>query len=195
MQPFSNASPSEAWTARSRPARERMRGRTLVPAAADAGRRTRWRRGRRAVRVRRRVVLRRRPRKLPRRPRRAPSIAWQLPSRSFRGAAPAPHDRTDLSRSDLRSAAEPLGRAGRRFSASASRSRGGAVVTSSSSRRAVVAAMSSTARSNASVFARDGFCIPLTLRTYWSAASRISASVVDGSKLWSVLMFRHMAGA
>src|SRR4051794_13103679 len=32
MQPFSNVSPSEAWTARSRPARERMRGRTLVPA-------------------------------------------------------------------------------------------------------------------------------------------------------------------
>ena len=41
----------------------------------------------------------------------------------------------------------------------------------------------STARSNASSFAREGFVIPLTLRTYWSAAARISSSVVGGSKL------------
>jgi hypothetical protein len=30
------------------------------------------------------------------------------------------------------------------------------------------------------------------LRTYWSAEARISSSVAGGSKLWSVLMFRHM---
>jgi hypothetical protein len=30
------------------------------------------------------------------------------------------------------------------------------------------------------------------LRTYCSAAARISSSVAGGSKLWSVLMFRHM---
>lgn len=54
-------------------------------------------------------------------------------------------------------------------------------------------AMSSTARPNASSFAFDGFVEPLTLRTYWSAAARISSSVAGGSKLWSVLMFRHMA--
>jgi hypothetical protein len=30
------------------------------------------------------------------------------------------------------------------------------------------------------------------LRTYWSAADRISSGEAGGSKLWSVLMFRHM---
>jgi hypothetical protein len=30
------------------------------------------------------------------------------------------------------------------------------------------------------------------LRTYWSAAAWISSSVAGGSKLWRVLMFRHM---
>ena len=77
--------------------------------------------------------------------------------------------------------------------ASTSRSRGGAFVTSSSSRRLVIAATSSTARSKAGSLALDGFCEPLTLRTYWSAAPRTSSSVAGGSKLWSVLMFLHMA--
>ncbi len=66
-------------------------------------------------------------------------------------------------------------------------------VTSSSSRRLVIAATSSTARSKAGSLAFDGFCEPLTLRTYWSAAARTSSSVAGGSKLWSVLMFLHMA--
>ena len=56
-------------------------------------------------------------------------------------------------------------------------------------------AISSTARANTSSFAFDGFVAPLTLRTYWSAAARISSSVAAGSKLWSVLMFRHMPRA
>ena len=55
-----------------------------------------------------------------------------------------------------------------------------------------MAATSSTARSKASVFACEGFENPLILRTYWSADARISSSLAGGSKLWSVLMLRHM---
>ena len=54
---------------------------------------------------------------------------------------------------------------------------------SAASRWAVEWATSSTARLNASSFACEGLVKPLTLRTYWSAASRISSSVVAGSKL------------
>ena len=67
-----------------------------------------------------------------------------------------------------------------------------AVVTSDPSRRFVAAATSSTARANASSFARDGFEKPLTFRTYCSAAACTSCSVAGGSKLYSVWMFRHM---
>ena len=56
-----------------------------------------------------------------------------------------------------------------------------------------MAATASTARSKASALARDGLVKPLILRTYWSAAAWTSSSVAGGSKLWSVLMFRHMA--
>src|SRR5205823_3964221 len=65
-------------------------------------------------------------------------------------------------------------------------------VTSSSRSRLDTSATSSTARSNASSFAREGFVNPLILRTYWSAAARTSSSVAGGSKLKSVWMFRHM---
>jgi 4'-phosphopantetheinyl transferase superfamily len=58
----------------------------------------------------------------------------------------------------------------RRRSASTSRSRGAADVTSSARSRSVAIATAATARSQASAFAFDGFCIPLTLRTYWTAA-------------------------
>src|SRR5207248_6275990 len=61
-------------------------------------------------------------------------------------------------------------------SASRSRSRGAAEVTSSSSRREEASTTASTARANASSFARDGFENPLILRTYWSAAARTSSS-------------------
>ena len=90
------------------------------------------------------------------------------------------------------SAAEARLGPGAGTSASTSRSRGAAVVTSAASNSLVMAATSSTARSNTASFAFDGFCDPLTLRTYWSAAARTSSSVAGGSKLWSVLMFRHM---
>src|SRR5581483_5120296 len=86
---------------------------------------------------------------------------------------------------DPRHAAVPKRAAERalRFSASASRSRGGALVTSSPSRRDVTAATSATARSNAASFAFDGLVIPLTLRTNCSAAACTSSSVVGGAKL------------
>ena len=55
-----------------------------------------------------------------------------------------------------------------------------------------MAATSATARANTASFAFEGFADPLTLRTYWSAAALTSSGVAGGSKLWSVLMFRHM---
>jgi hypothetical protein len=47
---------------------------------------------------------------------------------------------------------------------------GGALVTSSLSNRIETSATASTARWNASAFARDGFVDPLIFRTYCSAA-------------------------
>ena len=44
----------------------------------------------------------------------------------------------------------------------------------------------------ASSLALEGLVDPLILRTYWSAAASISSWLAGGSKLWSVLMFRHM---
>jgi deazaflavin-dependent oxidoreductase (nitroreductase family) len=69
------------------------------------------------------------------------------------------------------------------------------VVVRSASRRDVAAVTASTALSNASWFAREGFVVPLILRTYWSAASWTSSWVAGGAKLWSVRMFRHMPTA
>src|SRR4051812_5536038 len=83
----------------------------------------------------------------------------------------------------------------RAFTASTSRSLGGAVVTSESSSRVEAAATSATARSKASALARDGFVAPLILRTYCRAAARISSSVAAGSKFESGRMFRHMTGS
>src|SRR5680860_677611 len=78
------------------------------------------------------------------------------------------------------------------FAASTSRSFGGAVVVRSSSRRWVTSATSSTARSKASWLACEGLVVPLTLRTYWTAAAYTSACVAAGSKLCRVRMLRHM---
>ena len=58
----------------------------------------------------------------------------------------------------------------------------------------MIAAISFTALSNAALFCADGFCIPLTLRTNWSADASISACVAGGAKLKRSLMFRHMEG-
>ena len=59
------------------------------------------------------------------------------------------------------------------------------------SRRATTAT-SSTAWSNAAALACEGFVNPLSFRTNWAEAARISSSVAGGSKLKSVLMLRHM---
>src|SRR5262249_27904718 len=80
----------------------------------------------------------------------------------------------------------------RAFAASTSRSRGGAVVTRASSNSCATCATCSTARLNAAWFALDGRVNPLSLRTNCRADARISSSVAGGSKLCSVLMFRHM---
>ncbi len=78
------------------------------------------------------------------------------------------------------------------LAASISRLRGSALVTRSSMSRRATPATSSTARSNTGWLAFDGAVNPLSLRTNWTDAARISASVAGGSKLKSVRMFRHM---
>src|SRR5881275_1097549 len=112
MQPLSNAEPSDAWTARRRPARERMRGKTLVP---DGGR---WRTtntlasrsaGSSCTTARRASTP---PAEAPTTTTSCP-FGWVAASKwSFRRAASAPHDRTDPRRSGLRGLAEALGRPG-----------------------------------------------------------------------------------
>src|SRR5712691_11655597 len=57
------------------------------------------------------------------------------------------------------------------------------------------AVTSSTARSKTSSLVRDGRVAPLSLRTNWIAAARISSSVADGSKFARVLILRHIAGS
>src|SRR6478609_10886662 len=76
---------------------------------------------------------------------------------------------------------------------STSRSLGGAVVVRWSSRCCVACATASTASSNAAWLAWLGLVLPLTLRTYCSAAARTSSEVAAGSKLWSCRMLRHMS--
>ncbi len=80
------------------------------------------------------------------------------------------------------------------LAASSSRSLGWAVVSRLSNRRRATAATWSTAVSKASRFAFEGALKPDSLRTNWSAASRISSFVAGGSKLNSVLMLRHIGG-
>ena len=72
------------------------------------------------------------------------------------------------------------------------RKRGGAVLLSSRISRLAAAVTSSTARSKTSSFVRDGRVAPLSLRTNWMAAARISSSLADGSKFARVLILRHM---
>lgn len=53
-------------------------------------------------------------------------------------------------------------------------------------------AICSTAKSNASALAWEGFVVPAILRTYCNAAAWTSSEVAAGSKLWRVRMFLHM---
>src|ERR1700744_6581345 len=80
----------------------------------------------------------------------------------------------------------------RALSASVCRSRAGAWVCSEIRRRRAEAETSATARSNASALACEGLLKPESFRTNCSAEAWISSSVAGGSKLNSVLMFRHM---
>ena len=73
------------------------------------------------------------------------------------------------------------------FAASVSRLRGSAWVTRPWISRCAAAVTSATACSNAASLAREGTENPLSLRTNWSDAARISRSVAGGSKLKRVL--------
>src|ERR1700712_962584 len=64
-----------------------------------------------------------------------------------------------------------------------------------SSRCRVACSTSATAWSKAAWFACEGRVDPLILRTYWTAAACTSSRVAGGSKLWRVLMLRHMPRA
>src|SRR6266853_866546 len=78
------------------------------------------------------------------------------------------------------------------FAASSSLRLGGAVVSSEWTRRAATAVISSTADKNEFSFALDGLLKPLIFLTNCSEAARISSGVTGGSKLKSVLIFRHI---
>ena len=80
----------------------------------------------------------------------------------------------------------------RPLAASSIRSFGAALVSSAPSNLRDAAAISSTAARNAASLAFEGVLKPLTLRTYCNEAARISSSLTGGSKLKSVLMFRHI---
>ena len=79
------------------------------------------------------------------------------------------------------------------LAASSSRLLFGALVSSALNSRAEAAAISSTALRNAASLAFEGLLNPLTLRTNCSDAARISSSVTGGSKLKSILIFRHIS--
>jgi len=69
----------------------------------------------------------------------------------------------------------------RAFAAASSRVSGFAEGTNSSNKDRVVAAISSTARSKTAALALEGARLPDSLRTYWSAAARISSSEAGGA--------------
>src|SRR5215831_599546 len=78
------------------------------------------------------------------------------------------------------------------FAASSCRFLGAPLVSSDPSSCAEILAMSLTAELKAASFIFDGLLNPVIFRTNWTDAARISSSVAGGSKLNSVLMFRHI---
>jgi len=107
-----------------------------------------------------------------------------------------------VSEADVGAGFQPCARvpnrsADRSFAAAAtsSRLRGAALVDNESISLRATAAVSLMARSNAASFAFEGALNPLSLRTNCSDAARISSSVAGGSKLKSVLMFRHIVSS
>src|SRR6476646_7967754 len=101
--------------------------------------------------------------------------------------APTRQIRQMYVQSPNRSAARALA-----LAASSSRFLGGALVSSECRNRAETPATSSTAARNTASLAFDGLVNPLIFLTNCNDAARISSSVTGGSKLKSVLMFRHM---
>lgn len=75
---------------------------------------------------------------------------------------------------------------------STSRFLGPALVFSASSSSADALVIESTAASKAASLTFEGLLKPLTLRTYCTAAARISSCDAGGSKLNSGLIFRHI---
>src|SRR6185295_15221383 len=103
----------------------------------------------------------------------------------------ASDDHPDATIRDLRA----LHRA-RARSRSPSRVRGGPLLLIFARTFAVASATSRTAFSKASVSAFAGpFVLPVTFRTYCSAAAWISSGVVGGSKWWRTRMLRHTPSA
>src|SRR6266849_4188487 len=88
----------------------------------------------------------------------------------------------------------PKRAAARAFALAASSSRffGGALVSSERRSRPEMAATSSMAAWKAASLALDGLLKPVIFRTNCSEAARTSSGVTGGSKLKSVLIFRHM---
>ncbi len=78
------------------------------------------------------------------------------------------------------------------LAASSSRFRGAVVVLSEWSRREETSAISSTAARKAASFAFDGLLKPVIFLANCNDAARTSSAVTGGSKLKSVLMFRHI---
>jgi hypothetical protein len=78
------------------------------------------------------------------------------------------------------------------LAASSSRFLGDAVVSRECRRRVEIAAISSIAARKVASLALEGLLKPLIFLTNWSEAARTSSSVTGGSKLKSILMFRHM---
>src|SRR5580700_6913850 len=79
------------------------------------------------------------------------------------------------------------------LAASSSRFLGGAVVSRECSSRDEMPAISSIAARNDSSLAFDGLLKPVIFRTNCSEAACTSASFAGGSKLKSVLIFRHIS--
>src|SRR5580700_3444392 len=80
------------------------------------------------------------------------------------------------------------------LAASSARFFGSAVVSSACSKWPATCAISSTAARNAASLGFEGLLKPLILRTNCNDAARISSAFTGGSKLNSVLIFRHIVG-
>ncbi len=117
----------------------------------------------------------------------------------LRGANRAPEDRgRDKSRPYKVSEVQgPKRTAARALALAASSSRffGGALVSRERRRQPEMAAISSIAAWNEASLALDGLLKPLIFLTNCSEAARTSSGVTGGSKLKSVLIFRHMGSA